>query len=119
MKSDKFGSTNSGSRLLFQSLIAALIELAAGIITQGDLLKAVDHGQSDKTVLEIAATNLVVTYPDETVFDAVAKMLKHNIGRLAVVERQNPKKLLGHLGRANVLSFRRKSTMQQMPHLPA
>ncbi len=84
-----------------------------GIVTQGDLLKAVDDGRSGRTVLEIAATNLIVTYPDEIVFDAVSKMLRHNVARLPVVDRQNPKKLLGYLGQANVLSSRLKQIEEE------
>ena len=84
-----------------------------GIITQGDLLKAVREGDPAKRVAEIASTNLIVAYPDETVFDALSKMLKQNIGRLPVVERQNPKKLLGYLGRTNVLSSRLKQIEEE------
>lgn len=81
-------------------------ENLVGMATQGDLLKAVDHNNSNKSVLEIAAVQLVVAYPEETVYDAVAKMLNNDVGRLPVVDRKNPKKLLGYLGRANVLSSR-------------
>ncbi len=83
-------------------------ENLVGIATQGDLLKAVDHNNSNKSVLEIAAVQLVVAYPEETVYDAVAKMLKNDVGRLPVVDRKNPRRLLGYLGRANVLSSRLK-----------
>ncbi|HUI31215.1 MAG TPA: chloride channel protein [Candidatus Acidoferrales bacterium] len=84
-----------------------------GIVTQGDLLKAIDKNKSDENVLNIAATKLVVTYADESVYDAVSKMLKNNIGRLPVVERQNPKKLIGYLGRANVISSRLKQIEEE------
>jgi H+/Cl- antiporter ClcA len=84
-----------------------------GIVTQGDLLKAVDQNQSGRTVMEIAGTNLVVTYPDETVFDAASKILKHNVGRLLVVEKENPRKLVGYLGRANILSSRLKQIEEE------
>ncbi len=84
-----------------------------GIVTQGDLLKAIDSNRSNENIGEIASTNLAVTYPEETVFDAVSKMLKNNIGRLPVVERQNPKKLVGYLGRANVLSSRLKQLEEE------
>ncbi len=84
-----------------------------GIVTQGDLLKAVDHDQSDKSVMEIASTDLVVAYPGETVFDAVTKMLRHNVGRLPVVEKDNPQKLVGYLGRTNILSSRLKQIEEE------
>jgi CIC family chloride channel protein len=84
-----------------------------GLVTHGDLLKAVNHNDSDKDVLEIAATKLVVAYPEETVYDAVEKMLNNNVGRLPVVDSKNPKKLLGYLGRANVLSSRLKQLEEE------
>jgi len=49
---------------------------------------------------------LVVTYPDELVNDALAKMLRNNVGRLPVVDRQNPHQLVGYLGRATILAAR-------------
>jgi CBS domain-containing protein len=48
----------------------------------------------------------VVTYADELLHDAVRKMLKHNIGRMPVVERHDPKRIIGYLGRASILSAR-------------
>jgi chloride channel protein, CIC family len=33
-------------------------------------------------------------------------MLRHNIGRLPVVSRDNPKKLVGYLGRQGIMSAR-------------
>jgi CBS domain-containing protein len=45
----------------------------------------------------------VVAYPDEHVFDAVTKMLDNNIGRLPVVDRNDPQKLVGYINRANVM----------------
>jgi len=39
---------------------------------------------------------------------AVAKMLRHEIGRRPVVDRQNPKRLPGYLGRAGVMAARLK-----------
>lgn len=60
------------------------------------------------TVLEARSRNLIVTYPDEILNEAVTKMLRHDIGRLPVVERGNPKRLLGYLGRAGVMAARLK-----------
>jgi hypothetical protein len=45
----------------------------------------------------------VVAYPDERVFDAVSKMLENNIGRLPVVDRKEPQKMVGYINRANVM----------------
>jgi CBS domain-containing protein len=58
------------------------------------------------SVLDAGTRNVVVTYPDESVQDAAAKMLRHNIGRLPVVERREPARVLGYLGRQGVMAAR-------------
>ncbi len=62
----------------------------AGIVTRGDLLRALDRDPSGAmTVLDASSKNLIVTYPDELLHDASSKMLRNNIGRLPVVERND------------------------------
>ncbi|MCC6499989.1 MAG: chloride channel protein [Anaerolineales bacterium] len=79
----------------------------AGIITRGDIVEALAGNVDDeKTVLEAGNDSPVVTYPDELLFDAVSKMLRNDVGRLPVVERQAPHKLVGYLGRAAVMEAR-------------
>ena len=78
-----------------------------GIITRGDLFRAIDRGATaSMTVLEAGSRRVIVTYPDETLYDAAARMLRNNIGRLAVVSRQDPARAVGYLGRVNVMSGR-------------
>jgi CIC family chloride channel protein len=78
-----------------------------GIITRGDLVRAMEDGNiGSKTVRQAGSSRLVVTYPDETLYDAVAKMLRNEVGRLPVVERNNPARLLGYLGRSSILAAR-------------
>jgi CBS domain-containing protein len=80
-----------------------------GIITRGDILRALEDGSDgDKTVLDAGSDDLVVTYPDEPLHEAVMKMLRSDIGRLPVVDRQNPAKLVGYLGRSGVIATRRR-----------
>ncbi len=79
----------------------------AGIITRGDILKALDQDPSGAVPVEKAGgTNLVVTYPDELVSDAAAKLLHFDVGRLPVVDRADPRKVVGYLGRAAILAAR-------------
>ena len=78
-----------------------------GIITRGDILRTLDSEPSGTaTVLESGTPNPVVTYPDETLSDAADKMLWHDIGRLPVVDRRNPKEIVGYLGRGNIMAAR-------------
>jgi CBS domain-containing protein len=75
-----------------------------GLVTQGDLLRALQADPSgDLSVLDAGTRSLVVAYPDERVFDAVMKMLENNIGRLPVVDRKDPQKLVGYINRASVM----------------
>jgi chloride channel protein, CIC family len=48
------------------------------------------------------------TYTDELLNVAISKMLKQDVGRLPVVERSNPKRIVGYLGRANIMAARTK-----------
>ncbi|MBS1795545.1 MAG: chloride channel protein [Acidobacteria bacterium] len=80
-----------------------------GIITRGDVLKALgENPDRNATVMDWGSREPVVAYPDEILHEAVAKMLRHDIGRLPVVERANPKRLVGYLGRAGVMAARLK-----------
>ena len=77
------------------------------IITRGDILRALDREPSGtSTVLESGSTKLIVTYLDETLSEAADKMLRNDIGRLPVVDRNNPKEIVGYLGRPNVMAAR-------------
>ena len=78
-----------------------------GMITRGDVLRALDQdGAPAMTALDAANRTLLIAYPDELVHDALNTMLQNDIGRLPVVERDNPQKLVGYLGRAEILEAR-------------
>ena len=82
-----------------------------GIITRGDVLRALEEEPSGtRTVLDASSRDVVVAYPDETLSEASAKMLSRNIGRLPVVDRADSRKIVGYLGRqAIMMVFRRSS----------
>jgi CBS domain-containing protein len=77
----------------------------AGIITRGDVLRGLQQ-DSSMTVMDASSRNVVVTYPDETLHEASEKMLRYNIGRLPVVERADNRKIVGYLGRPQVMAAR-------------
>lgn len=54
------------------------------------------------TVLGAGSRDLIVTHPDEVLQEAVVKMLRADIGRLPVVDRNDPRRLVGYLGRPGV-----------------
>jgi CIC family chloride channel protein len=77
------------------------------IITRGDVLRALDREPSGMaTVLESGTSKVVVTYPDELLSEAAHKILRNDIGRLPVVDRKDPKRVVGYLGRPNIMSAR-------------
>ena len=78
-----------------------------GIITRGDVVRALQRDpKGNMSVSEAGKQELVVTYGDELLHEALAKMLKHDIGRLPVVEREHPERVVGYLGRASILAAR-------------
>jgi CIC family chloride channel protein len=88
--------------------------LLSGIITRGDVVRALQGSSAASvTVLEAGKRNPIVTYPDELLHDAITKMLKHDIGRLPVVDRRNPRQITGYLGRANVMSARSRQNEEE------
>ncbi|HEY3645377.1 MAG TPA: chloride channel protein [Gammaproteobacteria bacterium] len=86
----------------------------AGIITRGDILRALESDADPATpLLKVGSRNLVVAYPDETLHDAAEKMLRRGIGRLPVVDPQDPQKLLGYLGRTPILEVRQRRMTEE------
>ncbi len=82
----------------------------AGIITRGDVMRALDKDPSGvMTVLEAGTRNVIVTYPNELLHDASAKMLRNGIGRLPVVDRADQTRVLGYLGRPGIMAARLRS----------
>lgn len=55
-------------------------------------------------MIDGGSRSLIVAYPDESAFDALTKMLMNNVGRLPVVDRQNPEKMIGYINRAAVMA---------------
>ncbi len=76
----------------------------AGIITRSDILRSL--GTTERTVLEAGSRELIVAYADETLGSATARMLRRNVGRLPVVNRDAPQEIVGYLGRPNILAAR-------------
>jgi chloride channel protein, CIC family len=88
------------------TLIADEAGNLAGIITRGDLIRAIEKIPNGCTVLEAGSRHLIVTFADEILHDAVTRMVHHDIGRLPVVRRDNPQKIVGYLGRASIMTAR-------------
>jgi len=90
-----------------------------GIITRGDVVRGLEHPLADGlSVAEAGSRNLIVCYPDDILHDAVAKMIRNDIGRLPVVDRSNPQQAVGYLGRANVMTARLRRLEEEHDRQP-
>jgi CBS domain-containing protein len=85
-----------------------------GLVTRGDLVRALEREDSEgETILDLGSRRLVVTHTDELLEEATAKMIAHDIGRLPVVDRADPTRLVGLLGRAGVMAVWLHATREE------
>ena len=86
----------------------------AGILTRRDLARALERDPAGRlSALDAGRPDPQVCHPDETLHEAVGRMLHHGCGRLPVVARDNPKKIMGYLGRTAVLEARRQRFQEE------
>jgi CIC family chloride channel protein len=79
----------------------------AGILTRGDITRVlVNDRAGSMPVLEAGHSKVHVTYADETLGEALNRMLRFNCGRLPVVDRAHPRRIVGYLGRTALLQAR-------------
>jgi chloride channel protein, CIC family len=81
-----------------------------GIITKSDVLNHLlrQDVDLDAPIVSIAVRDPVVAYTDELLSQATTKMLRHKVGRLPVVSRDDPGKVVGYLGRTEVFGARQR-----------
>jgi coenzyme F420 hydrogenase subunit beta len=78
-------------------------EQLMGIVTFEDILKIPSQQHSSTLAEKIAQKNPATVYPDDSILDVYNKMSKQRIERILVVDRNNPKKLLGIVTRTDVM----------------
>ena len=84
-------------------------EQLAAVVTRGDILRALEENhQGDLSVLQAGSRNVIVAHADDSVHEALQKILHAGVSRLPVVKRSDPKHVVGYLGRAAILSARQK-----------
>ncbi|HUI89500.1 MAG TPA: chloride channel protein [Anaerolineales bacterium] len=74
-----------------------------GILTIQDIEKVDESQRENATVGEACTHELLVAYPNESLSDGLLRMSRHDVGRLPVVDRNHPRKLVGILRRADVI----------------
>lgn len=75
-----------------------------GIIAFDDIRKIPENKQGEIRVGNVAISNVIVAYPDENMKQIMDRLFENNIGRLPVVERDNPKKIVGIVTRTDAIS---------------
>lgn len=86
-----------------------------GVVTIQDLEKAKEQGPIDGlAVRDIATTDLLVTYPDEPVWQALRRLGTRDVGRLPVVDRSDPKRLLGAVRRYDIIHAYQRAIVRRL-----
>jgi len=68
------------------------------------------------TVIEAGSHDLIVAFPDEVLHEAATKMLRNNVGRLPVVSRRDSHRIVGYLGRSNLMTAHLRQLEEE--HIP-
>ncbi len=76
-----------------------------GIVSLGDYQRALQKDDGEHLrVRDIMTRDVVVAYPDETLWDVMRKMGIRDVSRLPVVAREDPHRLLGIIRRRDIIS---------------
>ncbi len=74
-----------------------------GIVTLQDLARAREQSLNGRTIGEIATRPVVTITPDESIATALRLIGERDLGRLPVVDSENPRKLVGMLRRRDII----------------
>ena len=75
-----------------------------GMVTLTDLQRSAASGDTDQTVADIATLSPITCFPDQTVREALEQLRGRELGRLPVVARVDPTRVIGMLRRENVIA---------------
>ncbi len=74
-----------------------------GMVTLSDLEEVIEEKLVDGTVEDICTKNVLTAYPDETLDEVLGHFGAWDVGRIPIVDRGNPLRLLGVLRRVNIV----------------
>lgn len=76
----------------------------AGIVTLQDLARARERGPlQGRTVEEIVTRSVLTVFPDDPMWLALKRLGTRDVGRLPVVDRRNPRRLVGLIRRSDIV----------------
>ncbi|MCD6515201.1 MAG: chloride channel protein [Candidatus Odinarchaeota archaeon] len=85
-----------------------------GIVTDDDILHAMREHKESSKIEEIMRKNVITIFPYQTAQEALNLMDKYDIGRIPVVDPENPRKIIGIITRNNILeAYRIKIIMRR------
>lgn len=76
-----------------------------GTVTREALTQALSE-EPGRPIVDIADLSAPCAFADETLHDASLRMLKARSARMPVVSRELPQRIVGYLGRAEILAAR-------------
>jgi len=76
----------------------------AGIVTFDDLRRVPEGKQDEVRVGEVAVKDVIVAFPDENMKNVMDRLYRNNVGRLPVMEREDPKKVVGIVTRTDAIA---------------
>ena len=75
-----------------------------GVVTLQDLGRAAEQGAlARRTVRDIATRSVLTVFPDEPMWVALKRLGTRDVGRLPVVDRRNPRRLVGLIRRSDIV----------------
>jgi CIC family chloride channel protein len=78
-----------------------------GVVTVSDLDRALEQNLPDETPITDFGTKksqLMIAYPDESIGEALARMGIRGYGRIPVVSREDPDRLMGLIRRSDIIN---------------
>lgn len=75
-----------------------------GVVTFEDLRSVPLTDRDRVQVKDIMTKDVIVDFADDPVFSAFEEMIKHNIARIIIVDRDDPKKIRGIITRSDIIS---------------
>jgi coenzyme F420 hydrogenase subunit beta len=79
-----------------------------GMVTFEDIMKIPENKRDTTLISHIVKRRLITAHSDDLVLDAFRKMSEHEIGRLLIIDPENPRKLCGILTRTDIMHTLRK-----------
>jgi len=74
-----------------------------GMVTLDDVRETPMEGRLQRPIAEVMSSRLIVSYPDESLDRVLQTMAEHDVGRVAVVDRKDPGRLLGIITKGDIL----------------